>query len=865
MSAADAKEVAFARLRDDLIDYKSVGPVFLFGDFNARVGTLADVDTNVESILDSMSLNGDEAVSQHVPSGRQNQDTGVADSFGKMLVAQCCIEAGCVLLNGRAPGDEQGACTRQSHCLDYGIASMAGYSVVRAFKVLPAEPISDHQPLECELNTHNFHLPLQEVGPTEPPLAVPRWDPSKRVEYIRQLTSGESGSAVYEIESGLKDGSLDPVTAAKRLYAVIYDVALRVFGTVNTGRQLPSGRSPNKWFKHCKQEYQALQQALRRGDTHAAQQLRKEFKRVQRKWERYFDRKQQQRMVDDLKHNPRKFWSAFKGRRSSMVQFDIHQLHAYWNTLYGGSGRGALGELGQEMALLLQNLDRVARASQGFEAAKRLNASLGAGEVEAALKKLHCGRAPGPDGLRAEHLRNAYTEIDLGDGKVLREYTLVPVLHALYGALFDNGQYVREWSMASLTAVFKKGDATSLDNYRAIAIGAVFGKLYSVLLDTRMSNVAEKEGWRAEGQAGFRPGKSTVDHVFVLRHLIEASQGHRTSKPLFCCFVDFRKAYDMVRRDLLVKRLAELGVHGCMLQAIVQMYWDAPLVPKIGTMLGPEIGSQCGVKQGDPLSPLLFGLFIDELEQWLRERLPGAGVQLGPKLLQMLLYADDLVLFAPNPQMLQQQLDHLHQFCLAKGMEVNVAKTEVVVFRHPQFPAAGEAWQWQIDGQPVARAREFRYLGVILHETEGVSAAISSLATAATRATWAMISRFRVRKVRDIAVKLQMFRALVLPILEYCGAIWGPDMLASSKHLSQVLDNPLQAVQTTFLRGLGQLRKSVSKTVLHKEMCMEPVAKGWLRSSIALWERLQAAPSNSILGITVRESIKRAQYCYGIS
>ena len=451
---------------------------------------------------------------------------------------------------------------------------------------------------------------------------------------------------MYEIENGLKDGSLDPVTAAKRLYEVIHDVAIRVFGTVNTSKQLPSGRSPNKWFKRCKPEYQALQKALKRGDTHAARQLSKEFKRVQRKWERYFDEKQQQRMVDDLKHNPRKFWSAFKGRRSSMVHFDIHQLHAYWNRLYGGSDRGALGELGQEMALILQNLDRVARASKGFESAKRLNAPLGAGEVEAALKKLHCGRAPGPDGLRAEHLRNAYTEIDLEDGKVLREYTLVPVLHELYGALFGNGQYVREWSMASLTAVFKKGDATSLDNYRAIAIGAVFGKLYSVLLDTRMSVVAEKEGWRAEGQAGFRPEKSTVDHVFVLRHLIEVSQGHRKSKPLFCCFVDFRKAYDMVRRDLLVKGLAELGVHGSMLQAIVQMYWDAPLVPKIGTALGPEIRSQCGVKQGDPLSPLLFGLFIDEFEQWLRDRLPGAGVQLGPKVLQLLLYADDLVLFA---------------------------------------------------------------------------------------------------------------------------------------------------------------------------------------------------------------------------
>jgi hypothetical protein len=56
---------------------------------------------------------------------------------------------------------------------------------------------------------------------------------------------------------------------------------------------------------------------------------------------------------------------------------------------------------------------------------------------------------------------------------VLRDYTLVPVLHQLYATLFANGQYVREWSKALLTAVFKKGDATSLDNYRAIAIGAV--------------------------------------------------------------------------------------------------------------------------------------------------------------------------------------------------------------------------------------------------------------------------------------------------------------------------------------------------------------------------------------------------------
>ena len=105
------------------------------------------------------------------------------------------------------------------------------------------------------------------------------------------------------------------------------------------------------------------------------------------------------------------------------------------------------------------------------------------------------------------------------------------------------------------------------------------------------------------------------------------------------------------------------------------MYWEAPLVPKIGTALGPEIASKCGVKQGDPLSPLLFGLFIDEFETWLKERLPGVGVRLGTRVLQMLLYADDMVLFVHDPASLQRQLNLLHEFCVAKGMEVNVTKT----------------------------------------------------------------------------------------------------------------------------------------------------------------------------------------------
>jgi hypothetical protein len=63
---------------------------------------------------------------------------------------------------------------------------------------------------------------------------------------------------------------------------------------------------------------------------------------------------------------------------------------------------------------------------------------------------------------------------------------------------------------------------------------------FAVILDARLSVCAEKNGWRAEGQAGFRAGKSTVDHVLVLWHMIEATQLERPGGILFCCFVEFQ-------------------------------------------------------------------------------------------------------------------------------------------------------------------------------------------------------------------------------------------------------------------------------------------------------------------------------------
>ena len=97
---------------------------------------------------------------------------------------------------------------------------------------------------------------------------------------------------------------------------------------------------------------------------------------------------------------------------------------------------------------------------------------------------------------------------------------------------------------------------------------------------------------------------------------------------------------------------------------------------------------------------------------------------------------------------------------------------------------------------------------------------------------WALFSRFKLAGIIDISIKLRMFSCLVVPVMEYCSEVWGPDLLFSCDTLDKLWDNELQKIQNIFLRQLGKLRKSVPTTVVHKEMCMNPVAKGWLRASI---------------------------------
>jgi hypothetical protein len=133
--------------------------------------------------------------------------------------------------------------------------------------------------------------------------------------------------------------------------------------------------------------------------------------------------------------------------------------------------------------------------------------------------------------------------------------------------------------------------------------------------------------------------------------LIEQSTHKR--KKVYCCFVKFRKTFDTVPRDLLWQVLAEMGIMGHFMQCLQNMYsQDSVRVMYPTEGLSASFSCGIGVKQGYPLSPLLFGLYLDGLEKHLDAFDGDSPPQLVDIVVKLLLYADDLALMSKTPQRL---------------------------------------------------------------------------------------------------------------------------------------------------------------------------------------------------------------------
>ena len=302
--------------------------------------------------------------------------------------------------------------------------------------------------------------------------------------------------------------------------------------------------------------------------------------------------------------------------------------------------------------------------------------------------------------------------IDELPAKLLKNDKLTNVLTVLFNKYFDSGLVPDIWSRGIIHPIPKSSTTDKREplNYRGITLAPVIYKIYCSVLNNRLYTWTEDSNILHDAQNGFRKGRRTIDHVTSLTTLIETRKLKR--KSTYAAFIDFRKAYDAINRNMLFKKLCEIGISGKIYNALISLYHDVKCCVKVNGLNTDWFKVSCGLKQGCCLSPLLFNLYINDLVNDISSL--GLGVDIGGKNVSILLYADDVVILAENEQNLQALLDILKNWCDQNKMTVNLEKSKAVQFRNQS--TVRPDFQLKLGNENFQFVNQYTYLGILLTE-----------------------------------------------------------------------------------------------------------------------------------------------------
>ena len=884
-------------LREGIVKFGAKGEVLIMGDLNARTGQIDDrCDDQDRQIWESM-----EGMGISVPPTFTNQQginrlvlkrcsmDKIANSSGERLLG-LCKDLGLVILNGRLPGDMVGSCTYFQHgvknnpssLIDYFVASprlvFSASDEVREGSSLWVQSIASN-PFRPSGNSRFDHVPLilsvkvAQCGDTDANLRrskkvdvctsgdnvrVFKWHMDYRELYVDVLLCDLEVKSCFEDMYEADD--IDTIggnftraieTALDKLHNSVGKVVVHA----NENTRAVNDRPRNTWYDiKCKEaRHRFVCMAKQHGPASGqAKGAHQEYRRVTKTAKRLWMEGEAQTMLHNLRANPKDFWAAYGRSGKKGCLNDLKEWTTYFEKLFKSNGVSQNRQIegDGDSAIMRQRMFPMPGVD-AVRGAECLNCDFTVAEIREALHKTSAGKAPGADGLPMDFFKYAFVEVCV-DGKAdIKHYVLADHITHVFNMVMKKG-YPKSWVTGAVVPVPKsKGSLDNMDDYRGITVGCALSKLYSMVMLQRLDNWAEKGGYRAMGQAGFRKGRGTADNAFVLNHMIEKYEAKKS--PIYVAFIDFRKAYDCVNRSLLWESLSSIGLHGRFLDSLIAMYDDVRVRVRVDGKLGESFQSDLGVKQGDPLSPLLFGIFIDRLESLLDKLLPDVGLQLKEILLRILLYADDLVLLAESTSDLQKILDILNQFCIHNEMVVNIKKSEVVIFNR-QF-MKGKTPRLHYNGVDLDVKSMFIYLGILFEDDNGIKKVAERCLSKGRAALYALARRCNELGIHNVYIKSRLFDSLVKPILCYGCEVWGPLVLSKGNGFVDTgYQSDLEQLHKGFLRQCMGLRKSVPDVVIMTEMRRDPLALSILKLSLRFWNNIMGRPDGDIVKLAMVES-----------
>lgn len=831
-------------LRQEYLELaKSHRYILLNGDFNSRTANDLDfyeVNANKNCPMDFNVIDRGNTLPDFNMLYKRDSKDVTKNTYGRQLLV-FCRDNNLFILNGRVNGDKPGMLTcRQASVVDYFICSYELLPFIVDLNVIEFSGLfSDvHSPVvlnmlfqldECETNDS-----IRDVNDTAK--KIKKWDENKKNDFIENIDLDKVEHLLQSISEKSENEtiSLDEVNILVNSFNnIVIESAEIVFGTYFIGERKKSRReNDNKPFfnQECWEKRKALRIAKRRYRYNRNHIFKEQKTTAERNYKKAMNRalnahrRNMSKKIDNLrKSNSKEFWNLLKTkqkRNNSDISIDV--LYNFFKDLNSSDE-----EIDYDF---LTNV-------QQEELNAIVNCDIKQEEIEKCIKELKNNKASGDD-----HIVNEYLKSTL--------HIFMPIYVKLFNIIFRSGNVPEIWLKGNILPFYKnKGDKKDPKNYRPITILSCLGKLFTSILNSRLSKFVEEYLILEENQFGFRKSYSTTDSIFVLHILFDLLRLKR--KKLYCAFIDFAKAFDTVWRPGLWRKLLSNSINGNMLKCIVNMYSNIKSRIQNGTEFSDFFPCNIGVRQGENLSPLLFSLYLNDLDSFFEDKnvigLTHISNEIEKELdcfmkIFTVLYADDTVLMAESKEDLQKQLDALYDYCEIWKLKVNIDKSKIVVFTKGRLP---NSLSFKYNNVELEIVKTFNYLGVTFGRTGSFLQAKQANIKKATVAMFDLLKKAKLHNL-SIECQLQLFDKTIQPILLYGCEVWGAGDVTS-----------IERVHLKFCKMVLHLKASTPDYMVYGELGRYPLEISIKLRIINYWSKLLTGKPGKLPAILYRLCLRK--------
>lgn len=723
--------------------------IIVGGDFNAKIGNLNQIKEY--SIFENSSL-----------SWIRSSVIQEENKKGKILV-ELFEENGFFVLNGRTKSDIPAQITYSdkgsSSILDLVWSNFEGAQLIKDLEVLHIPARSDHFPVVLTLfhenfsNIYNVNNKIKE--------STLRWK-QENVETYREVIRYPADIGPLTSIDEMSERFIDSVRDAARESGML----------VVANKRKTDGRP---WYDlECVEKKKQLKDLLKKCKRDKFQHLiLLEYEKCRKEYRKLIINKKESYkglIVSQLTlcKSSTQFWKTVNNFKSKTINRDVIDLKN-WEDYFGSIYPYQEGGTPPRMAMSEDN--------------PFLSEPITLEETLLSLKKCKYGKAAGSNGVSYEFLKNL-------------PGNLILYLNTLFNKIIEKGVVPKSWGQIDVRMIYKKGDMTNPDNYRPIALASNELKVFTQILSTRLTEWVERTQLLPEWQAGFRRGRSCLDHTFTLNAVIQSRLSQDKAK-VYALFVDFRGAFPSLNHRILWERLYSMGCGSKFVGLLEDLYSKAYVSVRGNGGTSGSVRITRGILQGEVLSPTLFTLFLADLEEFLIDR-GIRGVSLNHAMTMIILaYADDLVLLADSPGEMKRILLALYEYCHIKKLEVNIDKTKIVIFKKGgRSSKRKNGIVFKYGNSEIEIVKSYNYLGVIFSQSALFTDSMKMFMSKANLASNSTLSL--IYKMRTLAwsSSIQLFQSMVSSVLLYLAQVW------SLRYFED-----MERVQTTFYKKLLHIPK----------------------------------------------------------